>query len=183
MKAIVEQQHGYHEQYNYLIPMQHLFFWRYYAGVCFAILVYALFKVGRRTLQYGKVDDLTLTILLLTTMSVSPTHLIIKARPYLSVPYSTHKVWIPVFGLTFLISYLLMLAWRRWQRKWAVLLVVGVWGIILYGALTRPAYLGFLSAQVGINYRGPGPDPMKTLLEMLSNLWIQVLYLFGAQIR
>ena len=101
-------------------------------------------------------------------------HLLIKARPYNSVPLLSYRLVIGVLGMAWLISYLLMLAWRRWQCKWAVPLVVGVWGIILYGALTRPAYLSFLSQEVGINYGGPGPDPLKMLIEILNGLLVRL---------
>jgi hypothetical protein len=175
---LIALQNGYHADKSYLIPMQHLFFWRYYAGIWFAAFVYLLARFTKKVFSTTSFDYLALTIFTLMTLVSSPTHIFIKARPYLSTPLLTYRVVLGVLGVALLVSYLTMLVWKNLKnRRMAVMIVILIWGVILSGALTRPPYLEFYTQQVGIAYFAAGPNPLNTLSMLFGQLWLRVVHL------
>jgi hypothetical protein len=88
-------------------------------------------------------------------------HALVKYRPYLSVPLLTYKCTTSNVGVAFLLGLALMYA-RDWlpSRKWQFAIVVVIWGVVIYGAFARPAYLTHLSREVGMSDL---PDPMRNL--------------------
>jgi hypothetical protein len=167
---LIALQNGYHPDYAYLIPMQHLFFWRYYAGMWFSAFIYLLIRFSKKAFRSISLNYLALAIFIIMIFVGSPTHLIIKARPYMSVPLLSYRVVVGILGVSLFIAYLVMLAWQIVKnRRLAAFIVVLVWTAVFLGAFTRPPYLDFLTSQVGISYGGVGPDPIRTLFGILFN--------------
>jgi hypothetical protein len=172
-EKLIEMQNGYHVALSDLITMQHLFMWRYYAGVWLVIFANALYKSMQKTLQKGSYDHLVLSVFMIMVMLGSPTHIFIKARPYMSVPSTNYKVTVAILGMSLLISYLLMIARRKMSNKhMSTLMIVAGWTILFYGALSRPVFLGNLNSYVDLaRAPGGGPDPLTRLLMMISQFF------------
>jgi len=158
-EGILEEQHGYHEQYSHLVAMHHHFLWHFSAGIVFAFFAWGLWRSIVGALRDHSTSHLIVALMLLGVLAGAGTHLLIKFRPYLSVPSLTYKCMPGVLATTILLSYGLM----KWQErfrsttKYAVVVVL-VWGMIVYGGLTRPARLSFLNSTVGL---GSYPDPIR----------------------
>lgn len=167
---LVASQHGYHEPYNYLVPMQQVFFWRYYAGATFVILLGGIGLTIKRGWRRPSTWNLALGLFLLMILVAGPTHSLIKFRPMKAEPVMTYHVTVGVLGAALLISWLLTTAWRAWRRPLALGLVVAVWGTIFYGALARPPYLSHMAAQVGLG-EYLYPNPMKALIERMGGTY------------
>lgn len=164
---LVQLQHEYHAPFLYLVPMQSLFFWRYYAGALVVLFCYATFHLFRRLRHHPSAEIVTMAILWVMMATGGPTHAFIKARPMNSMPVLAYHVPVGVMGLSLLISYLLYLAWQRMRYEKALALVACTWAVILYGTLARPAVLGHEAAQVGLG-EALYPDPMRNLNRLLG---------------
>lgn len=167
---LVASQHGYHEPFNYLVPMQQVFFWRYYAGATFVILLGAIWLAIKRGWRRPSTWNLALGLFLLMILVAGPTHTLVKFRPMKAEPVMTYHVTVGVLGAALLISWLLTSAWSAWRRPLAISLVVAVWATIFYGALARPPYLSHMAAQVGLG-EYLYPNPMKALTERLGGTY------------
>jgi hypothetical protein len=165
---LVELQHGYHPGFTYLVPMQYLFFWRYYASAEFVVFSYLLIRTLRKTLKVWSPDTFAVAIFLLMIATGGPTHAFVKARPMNSMPVNGYHVLVGVLGLALLLSCLARLAVTRFTRGGVgALLVAGMWATVFYSALSRPALLGHEAAQVGLGvviY----PNPQTTLAAMFG---------------
>lgn len=150
-EAIIAEQNGYHEVYQHLVPMHHLFYWRYYAGAVTGLFLLMLWRSSFRAWKEPDIHHLILVVLALMIMSGFSTHMLVKYRPYLSVPALPYKATVSVFGVSVLISYLLMRA-RMWisSNNAYYGLVWGVWSLIIYEAFTRPKMLTTLLKHVGL---------------------------------
>ncbi|MCE5252278.1 hypothetical protein LLG96_18920 [bacterium] len=169
-EKLIELQHGYHAPFTYLVPMHHLFIWRYYAGAFFVVFYYLLFKVIRKSFKTLSPHYIIITVFMLMIAVLSPTHIFIKFRPMNSVPYLSYKVLVGILGSALLISYLMMTARSRFRNTYNYIgFVVCCWGFILYSALIRPAFLSHLAIISGVSIN-PMPDPWKSLIHILSNL-------------
>jgi hypothetical protein len=166
-EGLSELQLSYNPKYARLIPMQHVFLWRFYAGAWLAACGYLLLKMILRAWRRGAVQDAALGFLMVMSFVPSATHVFIKARPYMSMPALTYKAIIGILGLSLLVSFVLMLARRGWPRLRSTLLVACVWGVIVLGGLTRPVYLSQMSIAVGVGGAGPGPDPLAVLRDIV----------------
>lgn len=167
---LVAAQHGYHEAFLYLVPMHHVFFWRFYAGAAFVLVLGALYQGVLRAWRRPSAWNLALIVFLLMLLLPGSTHTMIKFRPMNSMPVMTYHVTVGIIGASLLISWLLVSAQRRWSPRVATVLVVAVWATILYGALARPVYLAHMAAQAGLGnllY----PNPMKALVEKLGGTY------------
>jgi len=159
---LVALQRGYHEPFSYLVPMHYLFFWRYFAGAAFVMLLAAVWRTARRSWRTLTPDDLALTLFLLMILTGGPTHSLVKFRPMNSAPVLSYHVMVGALGSALLISYLAMIAWTCLRdRRAAVAVVAAIWSVALYGSFTRPARLSAMAAQVGLGV-GLYPDPMRT---------------------
>ena len=159
---IVAEQHGYHQAQSNLVVMHHLFFWYFWAGIVFAIFVYFFFRNAKIALQEKSSRHVHLTLVMLMIACGFAIHSLVKYRPYLSVPLLTYKCLTSTVGVSFLLAYCMMYS-REFFARWKALApvcVVLVWGVIVYGGLTRPAYLSHLSKQVGLSEL---PDPRANL--------------------
>ena len=168
---LIDAQHGYHDQFLYLVPMHHVFFWRYYAGAAFVMVCFALYKSVTRVWRQPTAWNLALLVFLLMILLPGSTHSMIKYRPMNSMPAMTYHVTVGVIGAGLLISWLVVSAQRRWSPRMAGVLVVAVWATLFYGALARPVYLAHMAAQAGLGnllY----PNPMKALVEKLGGTYV-----------
>lgn len=167
---LLTSQHGYHEPFNYLVPMQQVFFWRYYAGASFVLLLGALWLTVKRVWTRPSVWTLALGVFLLMILVAGPTHSLIKFRPMNSAPVMTYHVTVGVLGAALLIAWLLTSAWRAWRPAYAFALVAVVWAAIFYGALARPPYLSHMAAQAGLG-EFLYPNPMRVLIESMGGTY------------
>lgn len=165
---LIDAQHGYHDQFLYLVPMHQVFHWRYFAGVAVTLLVGGLGLVALRFWREPSPWLLALGVFLVLALVAGPTHTLIKFRPMKAMPVMTYHITVGVIGMSLAIAWLTTTLFRRWQgRPRAAVWVAAVWVFILYGALERPAYLAHMSAQVGLG-EGIYPNPMRALVERLG---------------
>jgi len=149
--AIVAEQNGYHEAYQHLVPMHHLFFWRYYAGIVATLFLLFFWQSSIRAWKEPDVHHLLIVLIALMILLGFTPHLLIKYRPYLSVPALPYKATISVFGVSLLIAYMLVKA-RTWVKNVNMYYCVvwSVWGLIIYEAFSRPKMLSTLLGHVGL---------------------------------
>jgi hypothetical protein len=159
---ILSEQHGYESSYQNLIIMNHLYLWRFYAGVTVtlfgAFTVWVLVRAWRRR-SSGAAIAAALCLMILAGFS---THLSIKMRPYNSIPALPYKVIVSVSFFTVLVAYLVAnsATWFRDKRAyWGI--VVGVWGCVLLAAVTRPGMEDRLLGEVDLVGLG---DPLSQIL-------------------
>jgi hypothetical protein len=162
--AIAAEQHGYHTAMGHLVVTNHVFLWRFYAGAVVAFFV--VFGVGRirRALRAPNIADAVLAVLFLAVVVGCGTHLVIKYRPYLSVPALSYKPTVSIFFVTVMVAYLAVLARNWFDRIAAYRTALGaLWLVILIGALVRPAALNQMLQHVGVPSYG---DPLRQLLQL-----------------
>lgn len=165
--GILQEQHGYHSDMSQLVVMHHLFLWYYYAGIVFAVFLFCLVRSLIHALRFGSRESLCLSLILLGVATGSATHLLIKYRPYMSVPSLSYKCMPSILATTILLAHLLDRLQARIQRRWlAVGCVCLAWCVVLYGGLTRPRFLSHLNTQVGL---GTYPDPLKKIFRSSGN--------------
>jgi hypothetical protein len=166
---IVDLQHGYHSQFSYLVVMQYLFLWRYYAGASFVVFGYVAIRTVRRSLKAWSPDNFAAAIFLLMAATGGPTHAFVKARPMNSMPVLGYHVIVGVIGAALVLSLFARSAMTRpWRRGVGATVVVAMWATILWGALARPALLSHEAAQVGFG-DGIYPNPWVTLTALFRH--------------
>jgi hypothetical protein len=164
--VIIAEQHGYDSGRSHLVAMHHLFLWYYYAGIAVTIYLYFLVRSTVRAIRDQSVGDLKIAIILVGILTGAGTHLLIKYRPYMSVPSLSYKCMPSILATAVLIAYWLMTLKDKIQTRWVYALCVGLaWVTILYGGLTRPRALSYLNEQVGL---GRYPDPVQNLRTLIS---------------
>jgi hypothetical protein len=160
--TILKEQHGYYPDYQQLVIMQHLFFWRFCAGVLVTLFLgfsgWALLTAWRRP----SFPCAIISVLALMMLMGFATHLAVKRRPYNSVAALPYKCLISITAWTVLIAYLVTLAWQHLAaRRSRYLMLGGVWTCVIVAALTRPLMQVRLLAHVGLQGFG---DPLSQLL-------------------
>lgn len=164
---LVEMQHGYAMEYSYLVPMHYMFLWRYAAGAVALLVGYFLIRAIARAWRQPTADRIALIACLLMMVMAGSTHALVKIRPMKTMPVLGYHVFVGVVGVSLLLSYWLMMAWRDWRSTSArVVVTAGVWVVIFYSALARPIMLNHMAIEVGL----PGlyPNPMNELRLMLG---------------
>jgi hypothetical protein len=149
-EQIIREQHGYHEPFSYLVPVNYLFFWRYYAGIAAAGFAYLAGRSVRRSWRECSVTSANVVVLVIMIAVGFSTHLMIKFRPYNSVPALPYKAIVSVLGTALLISYLVALGRRHLGTFRSRALTASVLLVVLVGGFTRPRMLSSLLAQVGL---------------------------------
>ena len=164
--GLIAMQNGYHPAGTHLVPMNMLFFWRYFAGIFLTVFVYAIAKVIRICFQKDsprRADAIAIAVFLIMIATAGPTHMIVKFRPMHSLAFLNYQVVVGVIGVSMLISYLLMMLEKRTTKKWLLLLVVtATWVFLFYITLTKPATIDF-ATQYLLQSEGRIPDPLVTL--------------------
>jgi hypothetical protein len=168
---LVGAQHGYHSGYEYLVPMHQVFFWRYYAGAGFVLIVVALWHAVMRGWRRPSAWTLALIVFLLMILVPGSTHTMIKFRPMNAMPALTYHVTVGILGVSLLLSWLLTSACSRIRRRPLVIaLVIAAWGVLFYDALARPPYLAYMAAQSGLG-ESLYPNPMRALVTRLGGTY------------
>ncbi len=168
VEQLVSAQHGYHEQYLYLVAMNQVFFWRFYAGAVLVSLLYVIARTAARLQANPSAWTLALMMFLLMILVPGATHTLVKFRPMNAMPAMTYHVTVGVIGAAGLIAWLVTTAWRSWPNRAASGGVIAVvWLLLLYGALARPPYLAYMAAQSGLGSQ-IYPNPLRALSEVLG---------------
>lgn len=89
---------GYHAPANHLVYPHYIYLWRYFAGAAFAMAAVLAWNRARRTLQDADTPAFLLFIGLIALILGSPTHDIIKFRPYNATPFLGYKSVFAVGG-------------------------------------------------------------------------------------
>jgi hypothetical protein len=158
-EGILREQHGYHAQYSHLVVTHHHFLWHFYAGIVFAIFAWGLYRSLVGVFRDQSTIHLAFALILLGVLCGAGTHVLIKFRPYMSVPSLTYKCMPGVLATTVLLSYGLMRLRDRFRSpKLYASIVALAWCVIIYGGFTRPSRLSHLNTSVGL---GTYPDPIQ----------------------
>ncbi len=164
---LVELQNSYAAPYSYLVPMHYLFLWRYAAGAVAVVVGYFFVRVLARAWRQPTADRVAAITFLLMAIMAGSTHAFVKIRPMKTAPVLGYHVFVGVLGVSLLLSYGLMVAWRDWRSAAARIgATAAVWAVIFYSALARPIMLNHLAAEVGL----PGfyPNPMNAFRLLLG---------------
>jgi hypothetical protein len=160
-ERIVALQHGYHDTHAHLVAYNHMFLWRFYAGVAVAVLGYWFWRRLGAAWRNPTRDSLALFLFLSMVMVSGPTHMLVKYRPMHSTPFLGYHSFFGVVGLSLLLAALAD-ACRRHSRRprvaWVVIAVL--WANVVYCGLARPSLLSHMATQCGFP---PYPDPLANL--------------------
>ena len=169
-QTLIAEQHGYHEAFSYLVPVNYLLFWRYYAGVAAAAFGYLAGRSMRRSWRDPSRVHATMVMLVAMIAVGFSTHLLIKFRPYNSVPALPYKAIVSILGVSLLTSYLVSLAGKRLGMVRYRLLVGSVMATVLMAGFTRPRMLSALLAQVGLaGFSDPLGDTLRFVRRALRH--------------
>jgi hypothetical protein len=171
-RTLIAEQHGYHESFSYLVPVNYLLFWRYYAGVTAAAFGYLVgYSVRRSWRDPSRVHATVVMFVTMIAVGFS-THLLIKFRPYNSVPALPYKALVSILGVSLLTSYLVSLAGKRLGMVRYRLLVASVMATVLIAGFTRPRMLSALLAQVGLQgFSDPLGDTLRFVRRALKHVF------------
>jgi hypothetical protein len=166
-ERIIAEQNGYHQQYEGLVLMSHIFMWRFYAGIAATLFAAGLAWVSFTAWRERAPWPAIVVALMLMVAAGFATHLFIKMRPYNSVPALSYKVTISVAASTLLISYLLLIGTERIKSATVRrCLVLSVLACVFAAALTRPGMQAQLLKQVGlVGLR----DPMGQIVRLVRH--------------
>lgn len=168
VQQLIAEQHGYHEPFQYLVAMDHVFLWRYYAGIAFVVFAYAIVKCFRKSWLDPTVESIVLCVFMIMVGVGGPTHDFVKYRPMNSMPLLGYHAMVGALGMALLIAFGLMVAQTRVRRSAVfALMMVCAWGTIIYAALARPAFFNQAAAQVGLG-ENIYPDPWLSLTTLLG---------------
>ncbi|MBG52054.1 MAG: hypothetical protein CML99_06490 [Rhodobiaceae bacterium] len=165
---LVAQQHGYHPQMQFLTYANHIFLWRFYAGIVFALLlvlaVYAWLKAWE-----GRTDWRIWVMLFCVAMVLfgASTHSLVKYRPMHSMPYLGYQVWVNVIGTVGLVA--LAVDWLVGLRKKAALAFVAIaWTYLIWVGFSVRSALGIYVATMQM---GTYPNPIRNLVALIAQLF------------
>jgi hypothetical protein len=140
-----------------------VFLWRYAAGAVATIVAYVLVKSVRSSWRVPTRTNVSIMLFLLMMVVGGPTHAIVKIRPMKTIPVLGYHTMLGTMAAALLIAFGVMyVANVSSSRFRTVVFTAGVWFVIVYGALTRPAMLSHLAAQGGLG-EGLYPDPWRAL--------------------
>jgi hypothetical protein len=166
-EEIVRLQGGYDAARSGLVAYNHLFLWRFYAGILAAVFFYWWWKSLRSIWKAPSEDGVAFFLFLSMTLAAGATHMIVKFRPSHSTPFVSYHVYFGVVGMSMLISYGVRWIGRNvGSPSWRRGLIALIWLNICYCALARPALLSDMAKHSG--YSAYSSDPMKKLKSMLG---------------
>jgi len=142
-------QHGYDKGSNHFIYYHYVFYWYFFAGALFVLVILLTYKVGKK-LWSDPSSQFHLVVLITLSMIIfgSFTHLLIKYRPYLSVPLLGYKCIVSTFGVTMLIGLSTFYFRRKISIKKYYFVLAIVWAAVIYGGFYRPERLSHLGKEV-----------------------------------
>jgi hypothetical protein len=163
--VIVAEQNGYDAPHQALVVMSHLFLWRFYAGILTTLFIGFLGYASVRAWRTPSVPPALITALALMMLAGFSTHLLIKMRPYMSVPALGYKAVISIAFWTILLTYLTTTSRKVVDSSRAhIILVACVWLSAFLAALTRPGMQARALAEVGLlGLRDPLGDMLQWL--------------------
>jgi hypothetical protein len=164
--VIVAEQRGYDAPHQALVVMSHLFLWRFYAGIVATLFIGFLGYAGARAWRTPSIPPALITALALMVIAGFSTHLLIKMRPYMSVPALGYKAVISTAFWTILLTYLTT-GFRNVvdSSRVHVTLVGCVWLSAFLAALTLPGMQARTLAEVGLSGLR---DPLGDMLQWLK---------------
>ncbi|HWI17094.1 MAG TPA: hypothetical protein VNT81_05080, partial [Vicinamibacterales bacterium] len=163
---LVRLQGPYNPAFSYLVVMQSMFLWRYYAGAAFVVFSFVMYRVIRRSVTTWSADTFAMSIFLLMTFATGATHAIVKARAMNSMPLLGYHVIVGVLGIALVLSLIAKMVIDR-RRPGGVAVVALIWVTVFYSALSRPEMLGHMASQVGLG-EGIYPNPRATLAALMG---------------
>lgn len=145
---IIEQQSGYHSEFSELAYYNHVFLWRYWAGIFMAAWCLLIYKYFRLQKKFHNWMNFIFLCLLLALPFAGATHTITKFRPFNAMPFLGYHAWLNVLCL----SVLLALVFTNFIKKVSSLkrkvLFLAMILYIISIALIRPIYLNDMLSQV-----------------------------------
>ncbi|MDR1922380.1 MAG: hypothetical protein LBS31_11680 [Candidatus Adiutrix sp.] len=163
---VLAGQNGYHPSHTQLVWYSHVFMWRYAAGLlaaCFFWRLWRWFEEARRHFSRDALVKLSLGLAVCGSFSF---YLLIKMRPYNSMPALGYKTALGVFFFSLLCAYVIVRRGERTSRRRFRLLYGGCIGLVVISFLTRPFMLTRWLAVDGLvgMWRSP-------LTDFLRGLW------------
>lgn len=154
--VIVGLQKGYHATHTHLVAYSHLFLWRFYAGIAFALFSLLYLKALRRLIHNLTPATLSFFVFMTMVLVGSPTHALVKTRPMHTTPLLGYQVHVSIIGVTFLVCYSLYYLFMNARTRWPVYLLLSLFCINLgYCAVAKPSLLSHMS-----NLSGLGTYPL-----------------------
>ena len=164
---ILNQQNYYHQQMQFLTYMNHIFLWRYYAGIAFALALVALWKTWRGLLQVIGWRQWLAFFCLVMLLFGSSAYSIIKYRPMHSMPFLAYQAWVNFLGVVGLFALAAdWLSRRAWKLK-PVYSIAAFWTYIVYTGLAVRTALGMQAINLNM---GNYPDPIGRLWSLIARL-------------
>jgi len=157
-ELILEEQHGYHQQFASHVVSSHLTSWRFVAGFMFAGALAAGWHWVKAAWKSTDGKKLVSVVLLIIVLTGFAGYIPIKMRPFLLTGVFHYKVLMSATALMVLLAWLIheSATWkvRNYQRQAFVAIVLGS---VLLAGFTRPTTYRPALEAVGLNYRG---DPV-----------------------
>ncbi len=165
---IVDQQHGYHPQMQFLTYLNHVFLWRFYAGIAFALLLVLGVSSWRRLFENTSSWQLWVVLICVAMVLVgASTHSLVKFRPMHSMPYLGYQVWVNVLGVVGLCAVLADWLSRKFNRS-SPLVVGGVWAYFIWVGYSVRTAQGVYVTNMAM---GAYPDPILSLVRGIATLF------------
>ncbi|MCB8820202.1 hypothetical protein [Microvirga rosea] len=164
---ILAGQNGYHPEFQHLAVMNHLFFWRFLAGIWVAGFVFAFYYAVRNAFEKRSGFYAAMVCCMLIVATGCCTYLLIKFRPYNSTPALHYKAIISILGVALLVSVLLEGVRSKVSSGRVYLALAGaVWAILLIGDITRPGMIKAQLQSTGLTGYG---DPLDMIRKKLGS--------------
>jgi hypothetical protein len=155
--TIISLQNGYHPTHTQLVAYSHLFLWRFYAGIAFALFGLMYARVIRWLIRDPTPPSLSVFVFMTAILLGSPTHALVKMRPMHATPLLGYQVYLSVLGVTFLMCYGVYYLYLTMQSRRRFYVVLALFCLnLFYCALARPSLLSHMSELTGL---GPYPLP------------------------
>lgn len=150
MDDIVRLQSGYHSDFSQNVVYSHIFLWRFYGGMAFALFLWMYFRVIRELITAQTSVTVSLFVFLTALLVGSPTHAMVKMRPMHATPVLMYQVYLAVIGVTFLASFAIFYLKQKLPWPWFYTIVALFCFNLFYCALERPALLSHMSVLSGL---------------------------------
>lgn len=162
---IVDQQHGYHPQMQFLTYLNHVFLWRFYAGITFALLLILGVYSWRKLFVHTSSWRLWIVLICVAMVLVgASTHSLVKFRPMHSMPYLGYQVWVNVLGVVGLCAVLVDWLSRKYAEA-SLFVVGGVWCYFIWVGYSVRTAQGVYVKNMAM---GAYPDPILNLIRRIE---------------
>jgi len=148
--VIIAGQHNFYFPFSELALHNHLFLWRYAAGVFFTILIYITYRTSVKSFRDPKEIDILKLFSLAMVWCGMAVNLLIKFRGYLSMPLAFgYKVNVGVVGLGIYLT-IVILEWGDKIKCPRYLLGSLYCAYLVYLAFTKPYYFNLYTEYFGL---------------------------------